>query len=52
MEAEDPRTLAIRRRADVVGKPGTFLGFAEWIAWGWENTVRVKILLGSNVSST
>ncbi len=50
MEAMDPCTLAILARADVIAKPRQYLGFAEWIAWGWDNKVRVMMLLGRNVS--
>ena len=41
---------AIFQRAEVVATPRQYLGFAEWIAWGWHNKVRVRILLGPNVS--
>ena len=48
-EAMDAGQAAIQARAEIVRKPFEYLGFAEWIAWGWHHKTRVMILLGDNV---
>ena len=40
---------AILARAAVVREDFEYLGFAEWIAWGWHHKVRIMILLGESV---
>ncbi len=42
-------SAAILARAEVVRRPQIYLGFAEWIAWGWDNKTRVRMLLGPHV---
>ena len=45
----DDCSAAILARAEVVRRPQIYLGFADWIAWGWDNQTRVRMLLGPNV---
>ena len=45
----DDCSAAILARAEVVRRPQIYLGFADWIAWGWGNQTRVRMLLGPNV---
>lgn len=46
----DPLRAAILQRADELERPFVYWGFADWLAWGWLEKTRVKLLLGKEIT--